>query len=361
MGVLLGAGLACPAAAHGAGLSVSRVLATPGLPAAVAASRGMQAWVSPSGPGHRFAVTVRGPGGVRRLAATSAVGWIDGVKLGTDSRGRVIVVYSRCPYDPYGGGSDGHAGTDGCRLWWAPLQGGRARLIAGAPANSSVGVSVGGTVTFAVQHNTANEGGAARIEQTGLTGGRAHPLEVPKLSHATVEDISTSGSEVAFADDREEPSRGEVSDGVSEIWLLAPGSPASLVQSDSWESAEPAHTGRYFQGLTLTSSAVYAFLYLEVGAVEDAQSGYMLYPSATSLLEKISLPDLATDAVPWTPAAPFDKLGVAAEAYDPSDAELTAAMFSNVLGYERSTDPCAAGIVGKRSCPVVQTAQVTFG
>ena len=358
--VMLCGGLLAGWMALGAGgaravsLTVTGELAAPGLPSVVAASGGTQAWVVAAGPQHRFAVTIRARGHTRRLGATSAVGWIDGLKLGTDSRGRQVVVYSHCPHDLFAPEPSGRAGTDGCRLWWAPTSGGPARLIAGAPPDASVGVAARGTVTFVVQPNTAYHGiRPPRLEQVSLAGGRPRGLAEPGLSgrEVEVEDIAAAGSSIAFIEDHRLPSSGETSQNVSEIWLQNPRSPARIIQSATYEQTEAANDARYYQGLTLTESAVYAFLYAEAG----------VYPPTASLLERVSLPGLLTSTTAWAPAPPLSSLGINGEAFDPSDDELTLATFSWLLDYESPhVEPCSHTAVSARACPVVQTAPAAF-
>jgi hypothetical protein len=347
-GALFALALTFPAAAAQAGtLGAVTRLATPAFPSSVSASGGMVAWAAPSGRGHRFEIFVRRGGRDHALSETSAVGWIDGVKLGTGSSGRSIVVYSRCPHSPYAGGSAGNAGTDGCRLWWAPIRGGGAHEIGAAPADTSVGVVEHGVVFFAVQHNTAREHQPARIETAPLSGGAAHALKVPTPDGATIEDVSASGPEVAFS---EAVSSAEERLGVSEIWLddgtAAPQPIAKVVADD-----EPADdSAQFFDGLTLTSEFVYAFLY--------SQSG--ISPPVASQLEQISLPGLATNLAPWAPPASLSAFGIHAAAFDPGDGELVLGLFSQELEFEPSTS-CSTHGGSAKSCPIVQTGPVSFG
>jgi hypothetical protein len=348
VGALVAVALTIPATAAQAGtLSAVTRLATPAFPSFVSASGGVVAWATPSSPGHRFEIVVRRGGRDHALSATSAVGWIDAVKLGTGSSGRSIVVYSRCPHSPYAGGSAGNAGTNGCRLWWAPSSGGGAHEIDAAPADTSIGVAEHGVVFFAVQHNTAREHQPARVETAGLTGGAAHALQVPTPDGATIEDIAASGTEVAFSEAISSP---EERMGVSEIWLddgaAAPQPVAKVVADD-----EPADdSAQFFDGLTLTSEFVYAFLY--------SQSG--VSPPAASQLEQISLPGLATNLAPWAPPASLSAFGIHAAAFDPSDSELVLGLFSQELEFGPSTS-CSTHAGSVKACPVVQTGPVTFG
>lgn len=211
-GLLVAAAVGTPVATAQAGtLGVSTRLATPAFPSAVSAASGVIAWAAASGHGHRFEIVIRQHGRDRSLRATSAVGWIDAVKLGTGGSGRAIVVYSRCPHSPFATGSAGSAGTDGCRLWWARIAGGAAHRILAAPANTSVGVATRGVVVFAVQHSTAHEHQPARIERAGLGGGSAHALALPTPDGATIEDISADGEQVAFTRTRAREPRTRVS------------------------------------------------------------------------------------------------------------------------------------------------------
>jgi hypothetical protein len=93
VGVLLAVGVTVPATGEAAGaFGMAADLATPAFPTSVSAVGGVVAWAAASGPGHRFEIVVRRGGHDHALNATSAVGWIDGVKLGTDSRGHSLVV-----------------------------------------------------------------------------------------------------------------------------------------------------------------------------------------------------------------------------------------------------------------------------
>ncbi len=243
------------------------------------------------------------------------MGWIDAVKLGTGSGGNSIVVYSRCPHSPYANGTAGNAGTDGCRLWWAPTSGGAAHQIDAAPADTSVGVAEHGVVFFAVQHNTAREHQPARVESARLTGTSAHALQVPTPDGATIDDISANGTQVAFS---EAPRSPEDRMGVSEIWLDDGAAAAQLIAKVVADDVPIDNSAQYFDGLTLTSGFVYAFLY--------AQSG--IYPPVPSQLEQISLPGLATAAAPWAPAGALSADGIGATAFDPSDNRLVLSLFS---------------------------------
>jgi hypothetical protein len=337
-----------PAAAALAGtLGATARLATPAFPSSVSAVGGVVAWAAPSGPGHRFEIVVRRGGRDHALGATSAVGWIDGVKLGTGASGRSIVVYSRCPHSPYAGGTAGNAGTDGCRLWWAPSGGGGAHEIGAAPADTSIGVAEHGVVFFAVQPNTAREHQPARIETASLSGGGAHALKVPAPDGATIEDISASGTDLAFS---EAVASAEERMGVSEIWLddgtAAPQLIAKVVADD-----EPVDdSAQFFDGLTLTSEFVYAFLYSQSGIV----------PPAASQLEQIALPGLATSLAPWAPPASLSSFGIHAAAFDPSDSQLVLGLFSQELEFGPSTS-CSTRGGSAKSCPIVQTGPVSFG
>ena len=217
VGVLLAVGVTVPTAVAAAGaFGVAADLATPAFPSSVSAVGGVIAWAAASGPGHRFEIVVRRGRHSHALSATSAVGWIDGVKLGTDSGGHSIVVYSRCPHSPFASADVGSAGTDGCRLWWAPTSGGSAHRINAAPADTSVGVAEHGVVVFAVQPNTARENQPARIETARLTGTSTRALKLPTPDGATIDDISANGAQVAFS---EAPHSSNPRTGVSEIWL----------------------------------------------------------------------------------------------------------------------------------------------
>jgi hypothetical protein len=349
VGALVAVGVAIPASAAEAGaLGVSASLATPAFPSSVSAVDGVVAWAAQSGPDHRFEIVVRRSGHDHALSATSAVGWIDAVKLGTGSSGRSIVVYSRCPHSPYAGGSLGSAGTDGCRLWWAPISGGDAHKIDAAPADTSIGVAEHGVVFFAVQPNTAREKQAARVEMAQLIGSSTHALQVPTPDGATIEDISASGTEVAFS---EAPSSPEERMGVSEIWLDDASAAPQLIAKVVADDVPIDDSAQFFDGLTLTSGFVYAFLY--------SQSG--IYPPVASQLEQISLPGLATAVVQWAPSAPLSADGIGATAFDPGDNRLILSLFSPRSEFDSSSASCSTHATSARACPVVEAEPVTFG
>ena len=293
-GALLAAVAGLPAAARAEGLGVAARLASPAFPSAVSAVAGVVAWASASGPGHRFEIVVRRAGHDRPLSATSAVGWIDGVKLGSGAGGRAIVVYSRCPYSPFEFANPGAAGTDGCRLWWAPLGGGAAHEIAVAPVDASIGVATRGVLAFAVQPNTGRQRQPARVETARLSGGPAHALAVPTPDGATIDDISASGGQIAFSEALA-PSSADV--GVSEVWLDEGAAAPRLIAKVSSDANPIDNSQQFFDGVTLTSGFVYAFLY--------SQSG--LYPPLAPQLEQIALPGLATSVAPWAPSGLLER------------------------------------------------------
>jgi len=338
-----------PAAAAQAGaLGVAAELATPAFPSSVSAVGGVLAWAAGSGPGHRFEIVVRRGGHNHALSATSAAGWIDGVKLGTDSGDHSIVVYSHCPHSPFANASVGSAGTDGCRLWWAPISGGNAHLIKAAPADSSVGVAGHGVVVFAVQPNTARENQPARLETARLTGTSARALRLPTPDGATIDDISASGALLAIS---EAPRTPNPSMGISEIWLDDGNSSPRLIAKVVSDGVQIDNSERYFDGLTVTSNFLYAFLY--------SQSG--IYPPVASQLEQISLPGLATSVAAWTPSASLNADGINATAFDPSDSQLVLDLFSPQLDFSTTAASCSTHAGSAKACPVLQTGPVTFG
>ncbi len=327
---------------------MARDLATPAFPSSVSAVGGVIAWAAESGPGHRFEIVVREGGHNHALRATSAVGWIDGVKLGTDSGGHAIVVYSRCPHSPFASSSAGSAGTDGCRLWWARISGGDAHQIKAAPADTSVGVAEHGTVVFAVQHSTAHENQPARLEEARLTGTSTRALALPTPNGATIDDISASGTQVAFS---EAPFAPNPRMGVSEIWLDGGNAAPRLIAKVVSDDVPIDDSEQFFEGLTLTSRAVYAFVY--------SQSG--IYPPVASQLEQISLPGLASSAAAWEPSASLSRDGINAAAFDPSDSQLVLDLFSQEVEFSTASAACSTHAGSAKSCPVVQTGPVTFG
>jgi hypothetical protein len=349
VGVLLTVSVTVPAAVAAAGtLGVAARLATPGFPSSVSAMGGIIAWAATSGAGHRFEIVVRRGTHDHALAATSAVGWIDGIKLGTDSRGRPIVVYSRCPHSPFASASAGSAGTDGCRLWWAPTSGGSAHRIDAAPADTSVGVAQHGAVVFAVQPNTAHESQPARIETARLTGTSAHALQLPTPNGATIDDISANGAQVAFS---EAPRSSNSSMGLSEIWLDNGAAAPQLIAKVVSDGVPIDNSEQFFEGLTLTSGFVYAFLYSQSGIV----------PPVASQLEQISLPGLATTVAPLPSSASPSSDGVNATAFDPSSGRLVLDLFSLQLEFSSVSASCSTHAASAKACPVVETGPVTFG
>jgi hypothetical protein len=351
VGVLLAVGVTVPAAtAEAEVLDVAAGVATPAFPSSVSAVGGVIAWAMESGSGHRFEIVVRRDGHDHALSATSAVGWIDGVKLGTASGGRSIVVYSRCPHSPYEVANTGSAGTDGCRLWWAPTDGGDARRIDAAPADTSVGVAVHGVVVFAVQPNTAREHQPARVETARLTGTSTHALQVPTPNGATIDDISANGTQVAFS---EVPAAANPSISLSEIWLDNDNASATpqLIAKVVFDGVPIDDSEQYFDGLTLTSGFLYTFLYSEGG----------IYPPVASQLEQISLPGLATAVAAWAPSGSLSADGVDATAFDPSSDRLILDLFSPQSDFETASASCSTHAGSTKACPVVRTGSVTFG
>ncbi|HLM85244.1 MAG TPA: hypothetical protein VK272_03550 [Solirubrobacteraceae bacterium] len=333
---------ATPAAYAGESRRAS-TLATTSLPSPVSAVGGVVAWVGASGRGHRFQIVIRSRGHNRALSATSAVGWIDGVKLGTDAHGRTIVVYSRCPYKPYGNSSPGHGGTDGCRLWWAPTAGGAAHLVRAAPPDASTGQAVGGSVVFAVQPNSANLG-AARVETARLSGNSAQALPVPHPKGASIEDISASSTQVAFIENSEEPT-GQPT-GLSQIWLDEGNATPKLIAHVRSDDVPIDESAQFFDGLTLSGGYVYTSLYAQPGL--DLPG---VEPHVTSRLERISLADLSVAESPWEPDE-FD-LGVNATSYDPTAEALVVSSFSRQVDF-------SAGLEKRHSCPIEREAPVAF-
>jgi hypothetical protein len=346
VGALVAVGVTVPAAEAGV-FGVAGDLATPAFPSWVSAVGGVIAWAAESGAGHRFEIVVRQRGHDHALSATSAVGWIDGVKLGTDSGGHSIVVYSRCPHSPFASAKAGSAGTDGCRLWWAPTSGGGAHRINAAPADTSVGVSEHGVVVFAVQPNTARENQPARIETARLTGTSTRALQLPTPDGATIDDISANGTQVAFS---EAPGSSN-SMGVSEIWLDNGSAAPQLIAKVVSDGVPIDDSEQFFDGLTLTSGFVYAFLYSQSGIV----------PPVASQLEQISLPGLATTVAPWAPSASLSSDGINATAFDPSNGRLVLDLFSPQLEFSTVSASCSTHAGSAKACPVLQTGPVTFG
>jgi hypothetical protein len=349
VGALVAVGATLPVtAAEAAAFAAAANLATPTFPSSVSAVGGVVAWAAGSGPGHRFEIVVRHGGQDHALTATSAVGWIDGVKLGTDSGGHSIVVYSRCPHSPFANANVGSAGTDGCRLWWAPTSGGHAHRISAAPADTSVGVAEHGVVVFAVQPNTARESEPARVETARLTGTSTRALRVPTPNGATIDDISANGTQVVFS---EAPFAANPRMGVSQIWLdngnAAPQSIAKVVADD----VPVDDSAQFFDGLTLTNGFVYAFLYSQRG----------IYPPVASQLEKISLPGLATTVARWAPSTSLSADGINAAAFDPSSSRLILDLFSPQVDFSTTSASCSTHAGSAKACPVVQAGPVTFG
>ncbi len=345
--VVAGVSVRVAPAAAGALGAVTR-LATPAFPSSVSAVGGVIAWAAQSGPGHRFEIIIRRGGHNRSLSATSAVGWIDGVKLGTDSSGRSIVVYSRCPHSPVANANVGSAGTDGCRLWWAPTSGGGAHRITAAPADTSVGVAERGVVVFAVQPNTARERQPARVETARLSGTSARALRVPTANGATIDDISANGAQVAFS---EAPRSANERKGVSEIWVDKGTAAPQLIAKVVSDTVPIDDSAQYFDGLTLTSDFVYAFLYSQRG----------IYPPVASQLQQISLPGLVTTVAPWAPSGSLSTDGINATAFDPSNKRLILDLFSPQIEFATASASCSTRARSPKACPVVQTGPVTFG
>jgi hypothetical protein len=338
----------CAPDAVGASASETRdlsTLATTSVPSPVSALDGVVAWAHASGRGHRFEVVIRRRGRNHPLSATSAVGWIDGLQLGSAADGRAIVVYSHCPHKPYGSSRPGEGPTDGCRLWWAPTAGGAAHLIRAAPPDSRVGAALGGQVTFAVQASTASLGaGSVRVETAGLSSASARALPVPHLRGASIEHISVAGTQVAFIENSEQPGAAPI--GLSQIWLDEDGAAPRLIASVASDDQPIDESAEFFDGLTLSAGYAYTSLYAQPGLDQPG-----IQPQVSSRLERISLADLSVLEAPWEPDE-YD-LGVSATAYDPASQSLIVSSFSRQIDF-------AAGVERPNSCPVEREAPVAF-
>ena len=334
------------AVAQAGSLGTPTVLATPAFPSPVSAVGGIVAWAAPYGSGSRFEIVVRSSGQARALSTTSAVGWIDSVKLGTDATGHSIVVYSRCPYS-FANGTSGHAGTDSCRLWWVSTSGGGAHRINAAPPDTSIGVAVHGSVVFAVQPNTAQPNQPARIETARLTGSSAQPLAVPTPDGATIDDLSSNGTQVAFS---EAPSTTTPSKGVSELWLDGGSGAPELIAKVVFDGNPIDDDEHFYDGVTLTSGFLYAFLYAQRN----------VYPPVASALERISLTGLPSAVSAWSPGTSLSAYGIGAAAFDPGDSQLILSLFSAQVDFSTVSAACSTHAGSAKSCPVVQTGPVTF-
>ena len=139
--------------------------------------------------------------------------------------------------------------------------------------------------------------------------------------------------------------------GVSEIWLDDGTAAPQLIAKVVADDVPIDNSAQYFDGLTLTSGFVYAFLY--------SQSG--IYPPVASQLEQISLPGLATAVAPWAPSASLSADGINATAFDPSDNRLILDLFSPQSDFETASASCSTHAASAKACPVVETGPVTFG
>lgn len=280
------------------------------------------------------------------------MGWIDGVKLGTEAHRNPIVVYSRCPHAPFAGGPAGSAGTDGCRLWWARTSGGAAHRIAAAPSDTNLGDAVDGTVVFAVQHSTAHEHGAARLYTARLVGGSARALRVPQADGATIDDLSADGTQVAFSEALAPRfiTGTEALLGSSQIWLDAGGAAPRLIAQVASDANPVDDSERYFDGITLASGYVYAFLYSQGGIV----------PPVASALQRIALTDLTTVQAPWLAPPSLAAFGIGAAAFDPSGGVLVLGKFSQRIELSTASASCSTHAGSDDACPVVRSAPVTL-
>ena len=181
---------------------------------------------------------------------------------------------------------------------------------------------------FAVQPNTARERQPARVETARLTGTSARALPVPTPKGATIDDISASGTQVAFS---EAPLSANEREGVSEIWLDNGTAPPQLVAKVVSDTVQIDDSAQYFDGLTLTSEFVYAFLYSQRG----------IHPPVAPQLERISLPGLATTVAPWAPSGSLSRDGINATAFDPSDNRLIVDLFSPQSDFETASASCS--------------------
>jgi hypothetical protein len=233
-------------------------------------------------------------------------------------------------------------------LWWAPTSGGSAHRINAAPADTSVGVAEDGVVVFAVQPNTARENQPARVETARLTGTSTRALRLPTPDGAAIDDVSANGAQVAFS---EAPLAPNSRMGVSEIWLDNGNAAPQLIAKVVSDTVPIDDAAQFFDGLTLTSGFVYAFL--------SSQSG--IYPPVASQLEQISLPGLATTVAPWAPSASLSSDGISAAAFDPSNGRLVLGLFSPQVEFATVSASCSTHAGSAKACPVVQTGPVTFG
>jgi|GEM_PF-2108576 len=337
-----------PSLARAGSLGHQQVLASPTFPSPVAASGGTIAWAAPSGRGHRFEIVIRREGTTRALRRTSAVGWIDGVKLGTARHGHRIVVYSRCPYSPFATADVGRAGSDGCRLWWVAIGGGNPQRIAAAPPDSTVGSASAGKVVFAVQPNTAHERQPARLERSTLTGHFARALSVPNADGAEITDVSVAAGAVAFI---EQPRPANPHAGASRVWLDAPGAPPRLLAQQISDTAPLDDSARFFDGLTLTGGDVYAFLYTDIG----------IFPPAPSELERIRLaPAGATATAAWIAPLSLSSFGIQAAAFDASEQRLVLDLFSQEVDLSRPSGACSRRASSARACPILASGPISF-
>ncbi len=341
-----------PSAAPIAGAAVrlaGSVLARPPVPSPVSAADGVVAWAASSGGGHRFEVVVGHAGRQRRLRRTSAIGRIDALKLGTDARGRAIVVYSHCPKEI----PDSNIEGAGCRLWWAPLSGARAHLVRAAPRGTSLGAAIDGTVTF------VRPGSNPHLARASLTGAAAKMLPAPAhLVEGSISDISATSGGVAFLEQSMEP--GSATGGLSQIWLSEGSAVPRLITEVTGDTQEIDDAYEFFVGLTLSGEFIYTFLYAAPGLSDYVPSGGT---PVVSGLKRITLsPPATTTAAAEDLSFAGARIGLEGLAYDPTDQTLVASLIPANTYYPGTAMPgrCATNRSSPDACPVKSFGPVTF-
>jgi len=325
------------------------VLARPSVPSPVSAVDGVLAWAASSGRGHRFEIVVRHAGHNRRLGATSAVGRIVELKLGTAAHGRAIVVYSHCPKKIAGSNIEGA----GCRLWWAPLAGGAAHLVRAAPRGTALGTAVEGTVTF------VKPGRKFRLETASLAGSSAHALPAaPNVIEGSISDISATATGVAFLEQSEEP--GSPDQGLSQVWFSEGAATPRLITQVIGDTQEIDDAYQFFVGLTLSSEFIYTFLYAAPGLIYEVPPGRKpVVPGLKRMT--LTSPSTTTGS---SEDLPFEgaRIGLEWISYDPSDQTLVASLIPATTYYPGTSTPgrCATDPASENVCPVESFGPVSF-
>ena len=195
---------------------------------------------------------------------------------------RAIVVYSRCPHSPFAGGRPGQAGTDGCRLWWAPLSGGcptgSRRLHPTRPSGRRA--TGRGGLRGAAQHRPRTAGRPARALDAHRSRQRDPPSpQRPGRRSPTWRRRGPGRSRSSSS--RTPPNRARQP---PRCGWRARAQRRRCSRSRSPTRCRSTDSARFFDGLALTSTDAYAFLYANRGVFPPgglgSSSRYLSPPGA---------------------------------------------------------------------------------